>query len=103
LGLAAFMLTFGRGSGSSSTTMKTIKPLHPVRKLGTHGRPSQQTVARSRLAPRATAKGKPKAPPAKTAPKPIPLASGLPPVLQNSLRRHVVVVVSLFDPQANVD
>jgi hypothetical protein len=92
LGLAAFMLTLGRSSpGATAASVGTIKPLHRVRKPGTHG-----TVHR------AVAKPKPK-----PAPKPavhqVAVLPGLPSSLAQSLRRHDLVVVGLFDPQARVD
>jgi hypothetical protein len=90
LGLAAFMFTLGRPSGASQASLAPIKPLHPVRKRGAHGSP---------VKPRA----KPKATPKKAAPKPVVLLPGLAPEVAAALRTHVVVVVSLFDPQARVD
>jgi hypothetical protein len=91
LGLAAFMLTAGRSSpGATAASVGTIKPLHPVRKLGTHG-----TV------PRTVAKSKPKPKPAS---KPaVAVLPGLPSSLAQALRKHDLVVVGLFDPQARVD
>jgi hypothetical protein len=92
LGLAAFMLTAGRSSpGSTAASVATIKPLHPVRKLGTHG-----TVRKP------AAKAKPHVKP-KVAPKPVSLVSGLPSKLAQALRKHDLVVVTLFDPQSQVD
>jgi hypothetical protein len=108
LGLAAFMLTLGRPPGASEASVAAIKPLHPVRKLGTHGtlrtKPLQQTVTRS--GSRATAPVKSKVSPARAktaAPKPVVLLPGLAPEVAAALRTHQVVVVSLFDPQARVD
>jgi hypothetical protein len=86
LGLAAFMLTLGRpASGASEASLAPIKPLHPVRKPATPA--------------------KPQAKPKKAAPKakPIVLLPGLAPEVAAALRRHEVVVVSLFDPHARVD
>jgi hypothetical protein len=100
LGLAAFMLTLGRPSGTTEASVATIKPLHPVRPLGTHG------TARTKPAvTHPKAKAQPKAKPARTKPaaKPIALLPGLPPAIASALRRHELVVVSLFDPQARVD
>ena len=98
LGLPAFMLTLGRSSpGATAASVGTIKPLHPVRKLGTHG-----TVHRAAV--KATPKPKPKPRPR---PKPVArrvaILPGLPSSLAQSLRKHDVVVVGLFDPQARVD
>jgi hypothetical protein len=86
LGLAAFMLTMGRSAGASQASLAPIKPLHPVRKVTA----------------RATA---PKVTPQKRAPKPKPvvLLPGLTPEIAAALRKHELVVVSLFDPQARVD
>jgi hypothetical protein len=107
LGLAAFML-MGRPSGASQASVAPIKPLHPVRKPGTHGT-LQQTVARSgsrapaaKKAPVRKAAPK-KAVPKRPTPKPIELLPGLTPEVAAALRTHDVVVVSLFDPQARVD
>jgi hypothetical protein len=86
LGLAAFMLTLGRSSGAAQATLATIKPLHPVRKPGTHGSVGVKV--------KSVGKGKP---------KPVPLLPGLPAKLERALRRHELVVVSLFDPKARVD
>jgi hypothetical protein len=100
LGLAAFMLTMGRPSGADQASVAPIKPLHPVRKPGTHGTlrgTLQQTVARSRS--HATAPAKPK----KVTPKPVVLLPGLPAEVAAALRTHELVVVSLYDPQARVD
>jgi hypothetical protein len=109
LGLAAFTL-MGRPSGASEASVVAIKPLHPVRKPGTHGSLQtstlQQSVARSRSRTAAAAKQKvtpKKAAPKKVAPKPIVLLPGLTPEVAAALRSHDVVVVSLFDPQARVD
>jgi hypothetical protein len=106
LGLAAFMLMIGRPSGA--TPVATIKPLHPVRKPGTHGtlrtKPLQHTVARSGSRASAPAKSKvTPAKPKKAAPKPVMLLPGLPAEVAAALRTHELVVVSLYDPQARVD
>ena len=102
LGLAVFMLTLGRPpSGASEASVGTFKPLHLVRKRGTHGTlhgTVQRSVARS--GSRARARVKPKVRPA---PKPVPVLPGLPPNLAAALRKHELVVVSLYDPQARVD
>jgi hypothetical protein len=93
LGLAAFMLTLGRPSGASEASVAPIKPLHPVRKPGTHGTPAKPQ-AKPRVTP---------AKPKKAAPKPVVLLPGLAPEVAAALRRHELVVVSLFDPHARVD
>jgi hypothetical protein len=112
LGLAAFMLTLGRpSSGASEASIGTIKTLHRVRKPGTHGTlhgTLQQTVARpgSRANAPVTSKVRhstQKAAPKKVTPEPVQLLPGLPPDVAAALRRHELVVVSLYDPQARVD
>jgi hypothetical protein len=104
LGLAAFMLTMGRTpSTASQASVGTIKPLHPVRKPGTHGTLVKPGV-KPKVVPAPThAKPKPKTPPKKAAPKPITLLPGLPPEVAAALRKDELVVVSLYDPQARVD
>jgi hypothetical protein len=98
LGLAAFFLTAGRSStGSTAASVGTIKPLHPVRKLGTHGS-VQKPVARAK--PRAVA---PKATPTKPVPARVAVLPGLPSPLAQALRKHELVVMALFDPQARTD
>ena len=97
LGLAAFMLTTGRPSGAGQASVAQIKPLHPVRKPGTH------ETLRTRLVKPHT---KPKVAPAKPSepvPKPVALLPGLPAEVAAALRTHELVVVSLYDPQARVD
>jgi hypothetical protein len=117
LGLAVFMFTMGRSpSNSNQASLGTIKPLHPVRKPGTHGTlrgTLQQTVAKS--GSRANAPVKPKVThakqkvtpktttPKKVTAKPVVLLPGLPPQVAAALREHELVVVSLFDPQSRVD
>jgi hypothetical protein len=107
LGLAAFMLTLGRSSpGSTVASAGTIKPLHPVRRLGTHGslkktvaKPKRQTVAaKSKPAERARTKAAPKPAVAE-----VTLLPGLPAHLAQALQKHELVVMALFDPQARVD
>jgi hypothetical protein len=97
------MLTLGRQSAVSEASVGTIKPLHPVRKLGTHGivRPKPKTASRATVTPTVT----PKPVRAKPKPKPAPVAllPGLPAKLERALRAHELVVVSLFDPKAHVD
>jgi hypothetical protein len=103
LGLAAFMLMIGRPSGATQASVATIKPLHRVRKPGTHGtlrtKPLQQTVASSGSRASAPKKVAPK----KAAPRPLVLLPGLPAGVAAALRTHELVVVSLYDPQARVD
>jgi len=105
LGLAVFMLTMGRSpSSTSQASLGTIKPLHPVRKPGTHGTLHGTLVqpaphARARVKHDATHKATPKKVTAKT----VVLLPGLPPEVAAALRKQELVVVSLFDPQARVD
>ena len=102
LGLALFMLTAGRSSsGSTAASVGTIKPLHPVRKLGTHGT-VKKAVAKPKPHVRPAATHTPKPAPEPAAPK-LALLTGLPSHLAAALRKHDVVVVTLFDPQARVD
>ena len=106
LALGAFMLTMGRGSGSTQASVGTIKPLHPVRPLGTHGtvHTRARTAPKTPAKPKAVAtKPKPKRVAPKPAKKPIALVAGLPPDLADALRKHELVVVALVDPQAAVD
>ena len=106
LGLAVFMLTAGRSSpGTTAASVGTIKPLHPVRKLGTHGtvrKPAAKTKTHAK--PAVASKPKPKAAP-KTKPVPARVAvlPGLPSPLAQALRKHELVVMALFDPQARTD
>jgi hypothetical protein len=96
LGLAAFTL-MGRPSGVSAASVAAIKPLHPVRKPGTHGT-LRGTLVKARAKPK-VAPARPKKP----APNPVALRPGLTPEIAAALRRHGLVVVSLFDPEARVD
>ena len=106
LGLAAFMLTAGRSSsGSTAASVGTIKPLHPVRKLGTHGTVKKAVAkpkAKPRQRPAVEQKPKPTVKPKPTAPA-VALLPGLPSKLAQALRKHELVVVTLFDPQSQVD
>ena len=112
LGLAVFMFTMGRSpSSASQASLGTIKPLHPVRKPGTHGTlrgTLQQSVAKSGSRANAPLKpkvahAKQKATPKKVTAKPVVLLPGLPPEVAAALRKHELVVVSLFDPHARID
>jgi hypothetical protein len=98
LGLAAFMLTAGRSSpGSTAASIGTIKPLHPVRKLGTHGAVRKPVAkAKTHVKPAAASKPKP-------APPRVAVLPGLPAPLAQALRKHELVVMALFDPQARTD
>jgi hypothetical protein len=108
LGLALFMFTMGRSPASSNeASVGTIKLLHPVRKLGTHGT-LQQSVAKEASRPHAPVKpnvraATQKSRPKKVTAKPVALLPGLAPEVAAALRKHELVVVSLFDPHARVD
>jgi hypothetical protein len=97
LGLAAFML-MGRPSGAGQASVAPIKPLHPVRKPGTHGTLQGTLVKTHAKRPKVTP-----AKPKKVTPKPVVLLPGLPAEVAAALRTHELVVVSLYDPQARVD
>jgi hypothetical protein len=96
LALAGGYLLLGGSTGSSSAAVKTIKPLHPVKKhvvaATTQPVPATKKVA-------AAVKEKPK-PKRKAAPAVI---DGMPGTLALALRAHRVVVVSLYTPGASVD
>jgi hypothetical protein len=111
LALAAGFTLLGPSSGSSAPA-PAIKPLHPVHKLTTTPAPAPKlaakpkpaaakhhAVARPAKAARRPAAGGTKA---KATPAAVP-ANGLPAVINQALVTHEVVVVSLYDPQANVD
>ncbi|TML56665.1 MAG: hypothetical protein E6G22_16850 [Actinobacteria bacterium] len=99
LGLAVFMFTMGRPSaGAPQASLATIKPLHPIRKPGAHGTLRANAPVRPRVA-----RVKQKATPKTVTAKPVVLLPGLPPEVAAALRKHELVVVSLFDPQARVD
>ena len=94
LALAGGYLLLGGSTGSSTAAVKTIKPLHPVKK--------HVAAAKKRPAPAvkkvvAAVKAKPKR---KRAPAVI---DGMPGTLALALRSHRVVVVSLYTPGASVD
>jgi hypothetical protein len=90
LALGAGFLLLGRSQGASNAAVKTIKPLHPVKK---HVRQSATTVAKRTH----------KAPVKKTAaPKPA-VIDGMPATLAHALEQNGVVVVSLYAPRSNVD
>jgi hypothetical protein len=112
LALGAGFTLLGKSSGSEAP-VKVIKPLHPHHKL----LPASPTPAASKpaavtkhkvvvTAKPKTAASKPKPKPVAVAPKPAlpPLPqNGLPAVVNRALQQHAVVVVSLYDPQADVD
>ena len=77
--LAAGFLLLGRSPSSSQAAVKTIKPLHPVK------RPAKKAA-------------KPKVPAARPA-----VIDGMPASLAHALALHDVVVVSLYAPRSAVD
>jgi hypothetical protein len=103
LGVAVLALVAGMfllsGGGSSNAAVKTIKPLHPVKK---HVVPTTKPKAVTKV---------PAKVPAKPAPKPRPapkrklpnVIDGMPATLALALRSHDVVVVSLYTPRSSVD
>ncbi len=96
LALAGGYLLLGGSTGSSTAAVKTIKPLHPVRKHVAAAK-TQPAPAAKKVA--ATVKATPK-PKRKAAPAVI---DGMPGTLALALRSHRVVVVSLYTPGASVD
>jgi hypothetical protein len=101
LGLAAFMFTMERPLAASQASVASIKPLHRVRKPGTHG--TLRTKSTTALRKPSVTHAKHKAIPKKAMPKPVALLPGLPREVATALRTHELVVVSLYDPQARVD
>ena len=87
LALAAGFLVLGRGQSSSQAAVKTIKPLHPLKKAA--AKPAK-TVTRKSVAKRTT-----HARPA--------VVDGMPAALAAALASHDVVVVSLYAPRSSVD
>ena len=99
LGLAAFMFLGHSSPGSTQAA------LTPAERSAMHARSKHEprsTPAPKRVAP-APHKATPMPAPAKPARPAIAVLPGLPPDLASSLRRHELVVVSLYDPQARVD
>ena len=94
LALAGGYLLLGGSTGSSTAAVKTIKPLHPVKKH----------VAKAKKQPAPAAKKVVAAVKAKAKRKPAPaVIEGMPGTLALALRSHRVVVVSLYTPGASVD
>ena len=94
LALAGGYLLLGGSTGSSTAAVKTIKPLHPVKKHVAAAKKQPAPAAKKVVA---AVKAKPKR---KRAPAVI---HGLPGTLALALRSHRVVVVSLYTPGASVD
>jgi hypothetical protein len=118
LGLAVFTFTAGRSTGSGSeASAAPIKQLHPMRKAPAHpARAKQATHTRARHVPaKRAATPVHAAPKPQPKPHPKPLASpahaaktpvsapGIPAILARALARHPVVVVALYDPEAELD
>jgi hypothetical protein len=94
LALAGGYLLLGGSTGSSTAAVKTIKPLHPVKKHVAAAKKQPAPAAKKVVA---AVKAKPKR---KRAPAVI---DGMPGTLALALRSHRVVVVSLYTPGASVD
>jgi hypothetical protein len=92
LALAGGYLLLGGSTGSSSAAVKTIKPLHPVKK---HAAAVKKQPAAKKVVAAVKAKPKRKAAPA--------VIDGMPASLALALRAHRIVVVSLYTPGASVD
>ena len=90
--LAGGFLLLGHG-GSSSAALKTIKPLHPVKKHAAAPAKAGPAAAK-KVAAAVKAKPKRKLP---------AVIDGMPAALSRALRAHRVVVVSLYTPGASVD
>jgi hypothetical protein len=94
LALAGGYLLLGGSAGSSTAAVKTIKPLHPVKKHVAAAKKQPAPAAKKVVA---AVKAKPKR-------KPVPaVIDGMPAPLALALRAHRVVVVSLYTPGASVD
>jgi len=94
LALAGGYLLLGGSTGSSTAAVKTIKPLHPVKKHVAAAK-KQPAPAAKRVVAAVKAKPKRKRAPA--------VIDGMPGTLALALRSHRVVVVSLYTPGASVD
>jgi hypothetical protein len=113
LALGAGFALLGKSTGSEAAP-KAIKPLHPHRKAAVTAAPKVATKPAATRAAHHNASATAKAA-AKLAakPKPTPAAkavavtklpeNGLPAVLNQALATHDVVVVALYNPEADVD
>ena len=120
LALGAGFTLLGKSPGSEAPA-KVIKPLHPRHKLlpatAAPAKPKPVAIAKHKPAvaakPKTSATAGPKPKPVAVEPKraavepkpalpPLP-QNGLPAVINRALQMHAVVVVSLYDPQADVD
>jgi hypothetical protein len=97
LALVGGFLLLGGSTGSSSAAVKTIKPLHPVKKQA--AKPQKTAAVKNKKLVTAV-KAKPKAAPKRKAPA---VVDGMPAALAHALHSHGVVVVSLYTPGASVD
>jgi hypothetical protein len=103
LALAAGFMLLGRGQSSSEAAVKTIKPLHPVKKLATApAKPKARKAAVKVAAKPMPKQAKPKQAKPKATPGPA-VIDGMPAALAKALRSNDVVVVSLFAPRSAVD
>jgi hypothetical protein len=94
--VAGFMLL--GGGGSSQAAVKTIKPLHPVKKRTATAKPAK-TVKASAPMKKVPVKRVVKP---KVHPRPA-VVDGMPAALATALASHPVVVVSLYAPRSSVD
>lgn len=96
--LAAGFLLLGRSQSSSEAAVKTIKPLHPVKKAVKKAVKKPAVPKARKVAVKPTPKrAKPKA-----AAQPA-VINGMPAALAHALASHAVVVVSLYAPRSAVD
>ena len=101
--LAAGFMLLGGSPSSSQAAVKTIKPLHPVRKAAKKAAAPKvkkvlANVPAKKLAPKPVKKAaKPKVPAGPT------VIDGMPAALARALASHAVVVVSLYAPRSSVD
>jgi hypothetical protein len=111
LGLALwlFVLPVVMPSGPTDEPLKTIKPLHPVKKAGlvptAPAKAAQKPAGPAKAKPAAPAPARPTKParPKASTKRAVPNPNGLPLAIARALARHPVVVVSLYSPEAKVD
>ena len=94
LALVGGFLLLGGSTGSSSAAVKTIKPLHPVKKHAAAAPKKKASATAKKIATAVNAKPTRKTP---------AVIDGMPGSLALALRSHSVVVVSLYTPGASVD
>jgi hypothetical protein len=106
LALGAGFALLGKSSGSEAPP-KVIKPLHPHHKAAVattkpavHAVKPKAASVHKATKPEVAAKPKPAAKPVAVAKLP---DNGLPAAVNQALAAHEVVVVSLYDPEADVD